>query len=198
MIRIIALVALMTVSAHAQSLYIGTKADSNVEHFKGAPPYIGEYAGPVFESNWTVNKSIVNGVESISGTIYFKNIQSTQERFRVLLDLPVARLDGFAYGGTVVITLVTDQDGGTLTCGGANYAVGPTVNGMALPGALGYCPFNVGASGAGNLSVSAITGLPLGSLTSTKTLNSGGLVADLKLTGGDSVSLTFNVKYKAD
>jgi hypothetical protein len=127
----------------------------------------------------------------LSGTTTIVNATSApvDVESRLSNDLAQPLVSNVVTGGTVSVKLVTDSDGGSLTCGDGLALVAAVADDTVV-GAFFYCPFLISLSGMSSASTSAYWGLPIPSAPIAATIDSLGHQVSVALTPGDKAIMT--------
>jgi|GEM_PF-1801161 len=140
---------------------------------------------------------------SAMDAIKLQNLDTVARIYSINFTLPVVvPYKTLEVDGTQKYYIATNSEGGTLSCaaGAELSSVGTDLGAQSI---LSNCPFNIGATGAGN----ATTDIPIGAMLPYAPGNgvavSGGTLSDLtlsyhfKLTAGDTVKITPNINLFA-
>jgi len=139
-----------------------------------------------------------NPTASAAGQFKCTNNSGVTRGVDASVDFPLcpAVSGGTLYGGTVTMLVVTNADGGGVTClPGSNCVWQATVGGSAIHG-LFWCPFQIVTTGAGTMQSNSVFGAPVPGLPGPNSAPSIGSRNRFSLSSGDAVTITSNLIVK--
>lgn len=166
----------------------------------GRYKFVYEYndsSGVIISVSHTVD-SLNNPTAMITGQIKYTNSSSTTHTIssHSVFDTCPAIPGGTLFGGAVTMLVMTNANGGGVTCADAPSAWQATINETAYHN-LFSCPFQMTKTGSGSLQTSTQFGTPIPSKPGPDLADAIGMNHAFTLTDGDSLTVTTTLVVKS-
>ncbi len=142
--------------------------------------------------NITGDLDVVDNTTFLTGAVTIENKSTTSHNYQLSVSVPLKNKieTGTKFGGSLVLKLKTNADGGSLTCDNPRASVwGATIDGKVVAN-LFYSPFTMRATGSSSLTTTADFGTPIPSLAGPQIAKAIGATTNLTLTNGEKATLT--------
>jgi hypothetical protein len=146
---------------------------------------------------WTVTWNLTadlnpDGNAYVSGAVTAENKSSNTQDFDINVEWPLNPVisTGSVIGGSLLLKLKTDSNGGELFCNSRGEAVWQGMLGGQPVQSLFYCPFTMSATGAATLTTTADFGVPIPSAPGPQTAETIGVSVHSQITSGDKLTVT--------
>lgn len=165
--------------------------------FKYTYEYV-DSSGVVVWVNHTVD-SLNNPTAAITGQVKYSNLTSVAHTVNAQIVFQACPIipGGTLFGGSVTMLVVTDANGGGVTCAeGAPAAWQATINGTPWHNVFS-CPFQMTKTGSGSLQTSTQFGTPVPSKPGPATAENLGLNHAVNITSGEVLTVTSMLVVKS-